>query len=284
VNIKQGGDGGGAAPSDLDALALDDLPLDLPLAKAVPRLQNLVKSLRVTNNTLQQRLEKASIESQTLAQRQNSLQVSAPAAEDTIDASAATLLKQEITQAKQRALDAESQQQMVLKTLEYERTRGQQLEAELNRIKRNNEVATSAMASAASAKAAAAEKLKKEIEAHNVKLADVQKKKQRRMQSHLGQSMAGQRHSKSAARGIMSRHCLVARVAFSPLCPPNFVFLTPIYLFFCFARTRAHWESLQTWAVICARGGIALYTDKTHPPRLLSPPTSRSTPREASTR
>ena len=183
VSIKQDGD---SEAMDAAAQALDDLPSDLPLAKAVPRLQNMVKSLRVSNNTLQKRLEKAILESQALLGGQP---VGAPQAaggagdvgQSAVDAVAAEALVQEVVRAKQRAQAAETQQVAALKSLEFEKQRSLQLESELNKIKRSSDLTTKQMASSTAAKQAAQDKIKREIEGHNERLKIQSEQKKRKM-------------------------------------------------------------------------------------------------------
>ena len=183
VSIKQDGD---SEAMDAAAQAFDDLPSDLPLAKAVPRLQNMVKSLRVSNNTLQKRLEKAILESQALLGGQP---VGAPQAaggagdvgQSAVDAVAAEALVQEVVRAKQRAQAAETQQVAALKSLEFEKQRSLQLESELNKIKRSSDLTTKQMASSTAAKQAAQDKIKREIEGHNERLKIQSEQKKRKM-------------------------------------------------------------------------------------------------------
>ena len=172
VNIKQD-----AAQSEAEAQALDDLPPDLPLAKAVPRLQNMVRSLRLSNNTLQKRLERAIIESQALG-------IPAPSSEaapGAVDPAAAATLQQEIFRAKQRAQDAMTQQQAALKSLEFEKQRGQQLEMELSKVRRANELSSSQTATQNNAKLAAAQKLQQEIAQHKQNLDKLNDQKKKKM-------------------------------------------------------------------------------------------------------
>ena len=168
---------------------LADLPADLAPAKAVPRLQNMVKSLRYQNQSLTKRLENAIVQSHRILSRERDpkafvdanripvpgeeTEVKLPAVEDDV--------RLEISRVTRRAHDAELQQQIMAKALEFEKKRNQELEFELAQAKRLTIGMKNAIKEKEQGSAFAREHLQLEIKKHAEALEDLKLTKKRKL-------------------------------------------------------------------------------------------------------
>lgn len=168
--------------SELLEEATDLTNLDtLPPAKAVPRLQNMVKSLRTNNNVLMQRLEKALAASQALLKSTD--QPQAPGASNEQEGNTASIetYKSEAEIAKRRLRDSESQFQLTRESYEAERFRVHQLEAELARLKSISAATNEGRSEKDVSKKQISAVLQDEIHKHAAKLTDIQAQRKKRM-------------------------------------------------------------------------------------------------------
>ena len=125
---------GNAPPEGPTGFGYDPLIETLPPAKAVPLLQTVVKSLKGTNNTLTQRLEKALFISQQVSDGAPASSFFNPPPPGST-AGRSEVERTRIKQAEQKLLQIQKQTESDLAAFAAEKKRSSQLEAEISRLK-----------------------------------------------------------------------------------------------------------------------------------------------------
>ena len=148
---------------------LDDLPADMTPAKAVPRLQNMVKTLRYTNQSLTRRLENAIVQSHKILSREKDPKAFVDEFRDQNNTPEGEI-QLEVFRATKRAQDAELQQAIMTKALQFEKQRAMKLELELAQTKRLANDLQNSMAQKDNINRGSRDKLQDEIRKHSEKL------------------------------------------------------------------------------------------------------------------
>jgi Ca2+-binding EF-hand superfamily protein len=194
---------------------LDDLPDDILPAKAVPRLQNMVKSLRYQNSALTQRLEQAIVHSHRILSRESnpkefvesfkatngfndadadanngnatnqSISMSSQSPSKSLGVGSASGIDYtlEVSKATRRAHDAEFQQQIMAKALQMEKKRSQDLEMQLSQARRIADGLNAAHRENKMGSESTRKQIQMEIERHNQAIEERTIIKKKKMQA-----------------------------------------------------------------------------------------------------
>ena len=162
---------------------LDDLPADLTPAKAVPRLQNMVKTLRYTNQSLTRRLENAIVQSHKILSRETDPKAFVEEFRGDGSKSQKEEIQLEVFRATKRAQDAELQQAIMTKALQFEKQRAMKLELELAQTKRMANDLQNSMAQKDNINRGSRDKLQDEIRKHSEKLEQLKDLKSKKMKA-----------------------------------------------------------------------------------------------------